>query len=68
MVAFDLIAQAFAACLSWANQLISNSGYLDYFVGIIVISIVFNKILSPMLHGKGSDLAHARHKSKEGDN
>lgn len=67
MTAFDLILDAFSAALGWADQLFSESGYLDYFLGILIISIVFNKIISPMLHGRGSDRAQQRNKSQDGD-
>lgn len=68
MTAFDLILDAFTAALGWADDLFSKSGYLDYFLGMLIITIAFNKLISPMLHGKGSDRASARRNSDEGDN
>lgn len=66
MVAFDLILQALSACFRWTDQLFTESGYLSYFLGIIIISIVFDKIIAPMLRGRGSDRADPR-RNKEGD-
>lgn len=66
MVAFDLILEAISACFGWVDQIFTESGYLSYFLGIIIISIVFDKIISPMLRGRGSDRADRR-RNKEGD-
>lgn len=66
MVAFDLLFEAISACFGWADKLLSSSGYLSYFLGIIIISIVFDKIITPMLRGRGSDRADRR-RNKEGD-
>lgn len=66
MVAFELILEAVSACFGWADKLLTSSGYLSYFLGIIIITIVFDKIISPMLRGRGSDRADRR-RNKEGD-
>lgn len=66
MIAFELILEAIAAGFSWADKLLSSSGYLSYLVGMIIISIVFDKIISPMLRGSGSDRADPS-RNKEGD-
>ena len=68
MTAFELILDAFIAALSWADQLFTESGYLNYFLGMLIITIAFNKLISPMLHGKGSDRASVRRNSDKGDN
>ena len=66
MIVFEMFLEAFAAAFSWANQLISYSGYLSYLLGIMIISIVFNKIISPMLRDRGSDRADRRRHGKGG--
>ena len=67
MIAFELILEVVSAGFSWADQLFSSSGYLSYFVGIIIIKIVFDKIVSPMLRGSGSDRADPNRNKDEGD-
>lgn len=49
----DVIVSGFA----WFTQVMTAAGLLDTFTGLIIISLVFWRILSPMLRSAGSDRA-----------
>lgn len=66
MLAFDLFLDALSAGFSWATQVFEKSGYMPYLLGIIIISIVFDKIISPIMRGRGSDHADRRRMRKDG--
>lgn len=65
MIAFEMLLEATAACFSWATQIYEKSGYMSYYIGIIIISIVFYKIIAPMMRGAGSDRADRRRSRKD---
>lgn len=66
MIAFQLILDAISAGFSWFTQVFTASGYLSYFLGMAIITIVFDKLIRPMLRGRGSDRADRR-RQKKGD-
>lgn len=53
------------AAFDWFTQIYTKAGYLSYFLGMIIITIVFDKIISPMMRGRGSDRADPRRSRKD---
>lgn len=66
MIYFNLFIQALHAAFQWATTILDKSGLASYFLGIIIITIVFNKLLAPLLRGRGSDHADRRRMRKDG--
>lgn len=66
MIAFELFIDALVAGFGWASQVFEKSGLASYHLGIIIITIVFHKIISPMMRGQGSDRADRRRIRKDG--
>lgn len=57
MAFFSMFLDVIASCFMWFTQVMTAAGLLDIFTGLIVISLVFWRILSPMLRSTGSDRA-----------
>ena len=66
MVAFEMILGSIGAAFTWADSILTSSGYLPYFVGIILIKMIFDKLIRPVLRGSGSDRADRRRHGKGG--
>lgn len=64
-IAFDLFLDALGAGFGWFTQVFDKSGLAPYHLGIIIITIVFYKIIAPMMRGRGSDRADRRHQRKD---
>lgn len=65
MLAFELLLNSVRASFVWATQVFEKSGMMSYLLGIIIITIVFDKIISPMMRGRGSDRADRRRNRKD---
>lgn len=63
--AFDLIIAAIGSGFRWMDAVLTESGLLPVFLGVALIRIVFDKLISPMLRGRGSDRADPRKNKTE---
>lgn len=66
-IAFDLFIDSLVAGFGWFTQILDASGLAPYHLGIIIITIVFHKIIAPMMRGRGSDRADRRYHKKGTD-
>lgn len=64
-IGFDLFLDALGAGFSWFTQVFEAAGLAGYHLGIVIITIVFYKIIAPMMRGRGSDRADPRRHRKE---
>lgn len=62
--AFSMFFDAIISGFAWFTQVFTAAGLLDLFTGIMIITIVFNRIIAPMLRGRGSDRADRRRNKK----
>lgn len=62
---FTMFLSAVAACFSWFSQVFEASGLLSSFLGVMIISILFSKIIAPMMRGAGSDRAGRKYKHND---
>lgn len=56
-------ASVLRASMDWVTQLFDGSGYLDIYIGFVIMTIAFRRLLSPALTSVGSDRASSRYKS-----
>lgn len=59
----ELLEVAIRAALAWFTDLFHKSGYLDVYVGIVLITISFHRLFAPVFTRVGSDRASRRFKS-----
>lgn len=62
---FDMFFDVIIECFSWFTDVMTSAGLLDYFVGIVIISIVFTRLVSPLFRSAGSDRSNPRRNKKE---
>lgn len=63
--AFVFFLDAIVSGFAWFTQVFATAGLLDIFSGIMIISLVFYRLIAPMMRSAGSDRAKRR---KENDN
>lgn len=61
----SLIVDAISAAFSWATSILDKSGLMGGYLGMMLITIVFYKLLRPLMRGSGSDRASKR--NQKGD-
>lgn len=55
--AFTFFFDAIVSGFSWFTQVFAAAGLMDIFTGLIIITLVFYRLLAPMLRSAGSDRA-----------
>lgn len=66
-MAFDLITNAIFVALGWATEIYEKSGYMNSYLGMAIIVIMFYRFFSPFLTSVGSDRAKRKFKSSGDD-
>lgn len=64
---FSLFLDAIASGFYWFSQVMTAAGLLDIFTGVLIISLVFYRILAPMLRSSGSDRARRSSRKDSSD-
>lgn len=62
---FEMFISVIIECFSWFTQVFEAAGLLDTFIGIVIISIVFYRLVAPLLRSAGSDRANPRNNKTE---
>lgn len=65
MQAILLLIEAMVSGFAWFTQVFTKAGLMDIFSGVMIITLVFYRILSPMLRSAGSDRSNKKRGEKE---
>ena len=60
LVFFGMFLSTVVAGFCWLTQTFEAAGFMDIFSGLIIITIVFYRLISPFIRAAGSDRARRR--------
>lgn len=64
---FDMFLAAIVSGFTWFTQVFGAAGFMDIFIGLIIITIVFYRLISPFIRAAGSDRARRRSGKDDSD-